>query len=175
MLLMMTAQGMTTTPRTRGRAKGRVWAGAAAVCVGVGAALAVGHAVRPGRAVLEPPVWAGDIGTSTTDRLAVPLRETSASYTSPVVIQAASATRVARTCGSEPCPPARFSTKSPQPPRRPAPAAASVMAQTPPAADRQEAGAFSVAALRDRLPSAGALMKPIAFVGETMSGLVKRF
>ena len=120
MLLTLNARRSPALPSRRGPL--RAFAIVAAICVGATSAIVIRHAVAPAEHPLEQPVWAGSIGTGVDGPLVMPSRETSASYTSPVVIQAASdaAARSVRSCGPDgACPPLR-AAKALVPPRRPA-------------------------------------------------------
>ena len=178
MLLTLHARRAPALPSRRG--PHRVFAIVAAICVGSASAVIVRHVVAPAVRSLEQPVWAGSIGTGVDGPLVMPSRETSASYTSPVVIQAASdaAARTARSCGPDGiCPPSPRAAKALMPPRRPA--LPSVAAAPAPAAseapDAKSKPIFSARGLMARLPSPSVLLKPFTAVGDTMSGLIKRF
>jgi hypothetical protein len=179
MLLTLNAQRMPARPNRR--ISLRLVAVFAAICAGTGAALLL----RPTSAshittANVQPVWAGAISAPVSDPVTQPLRETSASYTSPVAIQAASDSAV-RT------PPARVA-RNPVPPRRPAepsvvaaPASSVVGPALPVSATVDAAPTakpktiFSASGLMERLPSRNMLLTPFTKVGDTMSGLIKHF
>ena len=180
MMLTLNARRSPALPSRRGPY--RVFAIVAAVGVGAASTVVIHRAVAPAVRPLEQPGWAGAIGTGVDGPLVMPSRETSASYTSPVVIQAASdaAARTARSCGPDgTCPPSPRAAKALVPPRRPA-LPSVVAAPAPngveaPAPDAKPKPIFSAGGLMARLPSPSVLLKPFTAVGDTMSGLIKRF
>ena len=136
----------------------RLIALAAAIVAGTAAALALRPALSPVTSpAVEQPVWAGSIGERAAGPIVMPPRETSASYTSPVAIQAAS--RAGKRCADATCAAPQRDLRTLLPPRRPAPepVVAAVVAPAPivvaPPPEKPKS-VFSASGLIDRLPKA---------------------